>query len=552
VAARRVTPADPFRSLEDKKSFLRLAVGSGILFGLLFALAMGLFFRGLFLQMDSGQGKDPQAYRVAWFNQEYWYLTKNALKSGTSDTYTLWHRQPGAVERVKAGAFNADHDVFLLAGPQDPGRLWICSQDKTGYWDRGGFQWVDDGTDLGDIIRPFFVGSEPATMSHVDGAVSVWTLAHGKQWRKSLALQLQLPHPAHPSDCSCNRLRAVWRRGSFTWFYKDGWDIRRFEGTPQGRDLNVSGWAVAVKDSAEANWAPVALPGGLMLVDQERGAREPTVRVWSGSGPAWKRLDAFAEKAGSAALLGGGPADWKLVLAGPGLRVDAAKSAGLPPLVLEPPPALAPMLVPLAIFYACLLLGPLVLLLVLQSGLDRHRSRKGRLGRRAVVYASLRRRALARLLDSLLVLAGLFLLMVGAMLVLALAGCFKSNAGGAMPLLGALGLMACMALGLLAGNLALVHEEGRSGQTPGRKLLGIRVLGTDLKPCGFQRAFLRALLSLVDGFWQWVVGVYVIAFSPRYQRLGDLLGDTVVLMEPASAAPPASGRPRSARPPASR
>lgn|GEM_PF-3818646 len=528
MAARRVTPADGFHSPEDKKSFVRLAVGGGILLALAFAVSMALMLRAVFLQAGHEQGAGTEGYGLAFFQGEYWYLTTGG-GSRAGKTFVLRHRKPGGGDAVEAGRFDDSHDVFLLAGPQDPGRLWICAQDKTGYVDGDGLHWMDGPIDVGDMVRPFFVGSDVATLSHVDGAVTVWTLAQG-HWRKGPRFNLVLPHPARPSDCSCNRLKALWWRGSFLWFYKDGFDIRRFEGIPSGPHLRVSNWAVVVKDSAEANWAPVAMPGGPMLVDQERGAQEPTVRVWAGSGPSWKRLGGYAESAESLGLLGTGPKDWSLVLAGPGLRLLRPLGAGAAAsTVLVEPDHPAQVLVPVFLMDGLIFLGPLALLFVLQWGLDRHRSRRGRIGRKKVVYASLRRRALARVLDLLLVMLGMAVLEAVVALGCYAAGLFQAS--GAKPVAAAVILVAMVFVGMLAGSLALVQQEGRSGQTPGRRLLGIRVLGTDLKPCGFQRAFLRALLSLVDGFWQWVVGLYVISFSLRYQRLGDLIGDTVVLRE---------------------
>jgi uncharacterized RDD family membrane protein YckC len=42
--------------------------------------------------------------------------------------------------------------------------------------------------------------------------------------------------------------------------------------------------------------------------------------------------------------------------------------------------------------------------------------------------------------------------------------------------------------------------EGRLGYSPGKRLLGIRVLGSDLQFCGFWHALVRNLLMFVDVF----------------------------------------------------
>ncbi len=65
--------------------------------------------------------------------------------------------------------------------------------------------------------------------------------------------------------------------------------------------------------------------------------------------------------------------------------------------------------------------------------------------------------------------------------------------------------------------------------TPGKWLLGLRVLGDDLRPCGFSRALLRNVLGAADGSLVYLVGMVVIALSARQQRLGDLAVRTVVI-----------------------
>ena len=71
--------------------------------------------------------------------------------------------------------------------------------------------------------------------------------------------------------------------------------------------------------------------------------------------------------------------------------------------------------------------------------------------------------------------------------------------------------------------------EARGGQTPGKRLLGIRVRQLDGRPCGTLGAVLRNAFRIVDAF----PGVYLIALvsiagSRRKQRLGDQAAGTSV------------------------
>jgi len=87
---------------------------------------------------------------------------------------------------------------------------------------------------------------------------------------------------------------------------------------------------------------------------------------------------------------------------------------------------------------------------------------------------------------------------------------------------------------LLVGWLLIILEpiyfvpfEMKSGQTPGKKLLNIKVVDTEFKKIGFLKAFLRNITKILP-FWP-LVGVLLIAFTEKRQRLGDMLGGTIVI-----------------------
>jgi uncharacterized RDD family membrane protein YckC len=68
------------------------------------------------------------------------------------------------------------------------------------------------------------------------------------------------------------------------------------------------------------------------------------------------------------------------------------------------------------------------------------------------------------------------------------------------------------------------------GQTPGKQMLGIRVSGADGGPAGVVACAVRNVIRIVDlilaGFG---VTFFIMIFTPRYQRLGDLAAGTVVI-----------------------
>jgi uncharacterized RDD family membrane protein YckC len=78
-----------------------------------------------------------------------------------------------------------------------------------------------------------------------------------------------------------------------------------------------------------------------------------------------------------------------------------------------------------------------------------------------------------------------------------------------------------------------------NGQTPGKRIVGLRVLTTSGRPISAYDSLLRNLLRIVDQLpGIYTVGLLAIFFTERNQRLGDLAADTVVVHEhPIDVAP---------------
>ena len=68
-----------------------------------------------------------------------------------------------------------------------------------------------------------------------------------------------------------------------------------------------------------------------------------------------------------------------------------------------------------------------------------------------------------------------------------------------------------------------------NGQSFGKKLFGIQVVGEDGTPCTLRQALARNILRLVDGFVFYLVGLFLALNSEKRQRLGDRVARTVVV-----------------------
>lgn len=73
----------------------------------------------------------------------------------------------------------------------------------------------------------------------------------------------------------------------------------------------------------------------------------------------------------------------------------------------------------------------------------------------------------------------------------------------------------------------ILFEYIWSGQTPGKRLAGIRVIKENGQPPNFFEIFIRNILRVIDI----VVGPYFILFSNKEKRLGDFIVQTIVVKE---------------------
>lgn len=133
--------------------------------------------------------------------------------------------------------------------------------------------------------------------------------------------------------------------------------------------------------------------------------------------------------------------------------------------------------------------------------------------------AGLGSRILATVVDWIVVI----LLLIAALFGLALAD---------LPAMGGAWLTALfvIVLFLLQWGYFAVFEAFRKGQTPGKKLVGIRVVMDTGHPVTVQAAIIRNLIRIVDlqpGV-SGLVGVAFMLLHPQARRLGDLVAGTVV------------------------
>jgi uncharacterized RDD family membrane protein YckC len=151
-------------------------------------------------------------------------------------------------------------------------------------------------------------------------------------------------------------------------------------------------------------------------------------------------------------------------------------------------------------------------------------------------------RFLALAFDTLLQGSAIVVLVVTGLIVRRLANGSISLGADAPAGLGTWVIAGLVAAGFIiySGYFA-IFEAVWTGQTPGKRLVGLRVIDVSGRPISVYAAILRNAVRIVDQ----VPGIYGIAIlsvlvTRRQQRLGDLAAGTVVVHERLEPAAPAA------------
>jgi len=77
-------------------------------------------------------------------------------------------------------------------------------------------------------------------------------------------------------------------------------------------------------------------------------------------------------------------------------------------------------------------------------------------------------------------------------------------------------------------------ETQWQGRTPGKRILGLRVVRTDGSPVGPVESLLRNAFRVLEVPFLYAPGVLCIALSARHQRVGDMIAGTIVIQDRAT------------------
>ncbi len=483
---------------------------------LMLAIMPGMMFFG-----DSWM-KDADPRRGAFWNRSIWYIeTSFPGRPSSRDQITLKNLNLDSKKGPETITPLSIENPWLLAGTD---RLWIISSAAIGFYQNGRITVISEEKTLGDISRPFLYEGRPAVVEERPTSLTLMVFVEDT-WQEKLRFDVKSQE---------NRGRIHWHlqalssKGKLHLFLKFGKTLYYREGPPPSEIDDRDVWQPV--SEVREDWLVV-------LIEQEpvvfhRGTRDSKVVGLRLVGKTWRpffRYDAMLTSDMGVFPLGESGKFVMLSQSFPGsLRLVEVEGARVIREVRHGSgfPFPRGFMVMMVGFYAPTLILPLILAVILTGLMRKHRICEHEAESVSMPFASLTRRAFAQIIDFFILgaplLAGFLLIFPGFDLE-------KMLISGPGHILAGFGLILSQLLWVVVCLFIFSLLEGKWGVTPGKWFLGIRVLGTDLRPCGFGRAFVRNLLKFIDGFFNFMVGILLVALTENWQRVGDMAARTVVI-----------------------
>jgi len=457
-----------------------------------------------------------------WDNRIWYPETSESFKKPDGNRVALKYLIVGSDEAPKDGGLSPIEDPWLLAGAD---RLWIISSSKVAFFRAGNINVLSEEKTLGDISRPFLYEGHPAVIEEGPNGFAFVEFVDGT-WQKKFSFTLKLREKMGRIEKS---FQVVPSGEKLHLFLKFGDTLYYREGLPVAETDDQDLWRPV--SEVKNGWFAISMNGEPAVFLRQTEGPDSKVVGLRLQKKTWESF--FSYNAGMTTEMGVYPLGQSgrlamLLQSFPGslrvVQIDEAKvikemryGRGFPF-----PDFFGIMMLG---FYGPTLLLPLVLAVILSRLMKKHRVCEHQAGSMTMPFASIIRRALSQIIDFLILGAPAI---VGALLLFRMFDMEKMAGSSSFPLVG-IGLMLGEVVWGIFCLLVYSFLEGKWGGTPGKWIVGIRVLGTDLQPCGFGRALVRNLLKFVDGFFNFMVGILLSALSENWQRLGDMAARTVVV-----------------------
>lgn len=525
----RQSPKEPcqhgYLSAEHKKTF---TITVGILGAVFFVAQFVIPFIVMIVAMPAMMAtsvmsmKNARPSHGAYWEGKVWYPQEQVVPGRTEKTAATLMALPADPSKAPEHAADIPYGSPRLLADED--RLWVIASRGVGYFQANKFFAFPDVQQLGDFSRPFLYNGLPAVIEDRPEGLRLMVFSDGK-WKNELDFKLF-------SDERLSRiddLQPLSEGGKVHAFMK-------YKGTIYFRDDLFN----APEDKSYP-WQPVAAAGqawsslisaGSPAVFIHQGHESAGITGYRKAGSSWEAfvvhpqfittsMGAFpAGQSGNIVLVTEtfpGSLN-RISIHGTKITAKAKYGDAFP----FPKGLMALMMIPQGLT----MLMPLVLAIIFSALMRKHRVTFHETASGRKPYASLTRRAFAQIIDALIMVSPLI-----AIWGLLMSSFFGSDDPFSFMQTGFLKIFAIIIGAFFWMLLCIVIfsvMEGSLGYSPGKRVLGIRVLGTDLQLCGFWRALVRNLLMFVDGF-NFMVGIMVVALNEHWQRVGDMAARTIVV-----------------------
>jgi uncharacterized RDD family membrane protein YckC len=515
-----------YLSAQHKKTFtITVGILGAVFFVAQFIIPFIVMVIAMPTMMTTGvvSMKNAQPAHGTYWAGKVWYpqyqITPEKSEPSTASLMTLPANPSKKPEHV------ADLPLGLPWLLADQDRLWVIASKGVGYFQNGRFTAYPDVQQLGDFTRPFLHNGSPAIIEDRPEGLRLMVFRNNA-WKKELDFEIF----SNERLCCVDHLQLLSEAGKVHAFLKYKETIYYRNDLFGASDDSRNPWqAVAPAGSA---WTSLIL-GGNPVVFIHQGNGNAAINGYRKIGDRWEAFVSYpqfivtsigafpTEQPGGITLVTEVfPGSLKRIsINGEKITAETKYGDDFP----FPKGFMALMMVPQGLT----MLMPLILAVIFSALMHKHRIMYHETTSARKPYASLTRRAFAQIIDAIIMILPLIFLWV--ILMSSFFGAddpFYFMQAGFLKIISIfIGVFLWMLLCIIIFSVM----EGRLGYSPGKRLLGIRVLGTDLQLCGFWRALVRNLLMFVDGFFNFMVGIMVVALTEHWQRIGDMAARTVVV-----------------------
>jgi uncharacterized RDD family membrane protein YckC len=467
--------------------------------------------------------------RGAYWNDAIWYVEDTYEIGADFDDYSKLKRIDLALKSDLEDVQQLSMDDPWLVTDDD--RLWLISRSGLAHYSNNSLTIIDDDQHLWDISSVFVYQGQPAMVSEtrIGFNLEVYKDNHWEQ-----ICRIDTTGLSNSSEYA-DRLQVVSSQDELHLFYSNDERIYYSQWKNETEIGPEANWQYVA--SYDFEWHPVWLNGEPAVFSLTNGAFPQEIECLTqiDYGDQWAPI--FSLDTGMTLTFGVYPLsqDGQFSILAQSLtgstRMLISESDGT--VVNEkrygsPWGFFSGGFLMMYVFISIIgYLLPLMLVVALSSLMNKYRERNYIYRETSIPYASLTRRGIAEAIDIVIACGVMGVGYLGLMLsesgfeAMMLSDPSASPTGYGLLIGGVLWGIACLFI--------FSYTEGRWGITPGKWAVGIKVLNTELHPCGFVSGLVRNLLEIVDGFTSFMLGIMFIAFTENWQRIGDIAAKTVVI-----------------------